>query len=199
MKNKILSILMTLFITLTFTSNTLAKNYTKWDLPENAIARIGKGWTNEFSYSPDGTKLAVAGSFGIWIYDAQTGEELDLYFDSKTSYISVSFSPDGKTLAGGSHDKTIRLWNTDTDTHIRTLKGHTDYVNTVSFSPDGKTIASGSYDKTVRLWNSKTGSLLRTLEGHLSKVNSVSFSPDGKTIASASRDYTIRLWGHKDR
>ncbi|MGK7873463.1 MAG: toll/interleukin-1 receptor domain-containing protein, partial [Xenococcaceae cyanobacterium] len=107
---------------------------------------------------------------------------------------SVSFSPDGKTLASGSADKTIKLWNLETGRKIRTLFGHDDWVRSVSFSPDGKTLASGSEDKTIKLWNLETGREIRTLFGHDSWVRSVSFSPDGKTLATGSNDKTIKLW-----
>ena len=69
------------------------------------------------------------------------------------SVYSVSFSPDGKTLVSGSADNTIKLWNVETGTEIRTLKGHDNTVWRVSFSPDGKTLASSSADKTIKLWN----------------------------------------------
>ena len=64
----------------------------------------------------------------------------------------MSFSPDGNTLASGSWDDTIRLWDVNTGRHIRTLSGHTDSVYSVAFSPDGTTLASGSGDGTVLLW-----------------------------------------------
>jgi WD40 repeat protein len=108
--------------------------------------------------------------------------------------ISVSVSRDGKTLASGSQDKTIKLWNLDTGKEIRTLSGHTEDVWSVSFSPDGKTLASGSDDNTIKLWNLDTGKEISTLSGHTKTVNSVSFSPDGKTLASGSDDNTIKLW-----
>ncbi|KAK3346887.1 hypothetical protein B0T25DRAFT_462128 [Lasiosphaeria hispida] len=108
--------------------------------------------------------------------------------------MAVVFSPDGKTLASGSADKTIRLWDMATGTHQQTLEGHSDYVWAVAFSPDGKTLASGSADKTIRLWDTATGTHQQTLEGHSNDVRAVAFSPDGKTLASGSADKTIRLW-----
>ncbi len=110
---------------------------------------------------------------------------------------SVSFSPDEQTLASGSFDSTIKLWDVKTGQELRTLYGHSNEVWSVSFSPDGHTLASGSLDKTIKLWDVKTGQKVYTLSGHQWGVESVSFSPDGKTLASASSDRTIKLWDVK--
>jgi len=107
---------------------------------------------------------------------------------------SVAFSPDGKTIASGSEDNTIILWDAATGEVRRQLKGHTNMVTSVAFSPDGKTIASGSYDDTIILWDAATGEMKRQLKGHSSGVTSIAFSPDGKTIASGNGDGTIILW-----
>ena len=65
----------------------------------------------------------------------------------------MNLDADGKTLASGSGDKTIKLWDVATGTEIRTLTGHTGGVNSVAFSPDGKILASGSADGTILLWD----------------------------------------------
>src|SRR5437588_2103133 len=66
---------------------------------------------------------------------------------------AVAFSPDGKTLASGSFDMTIKLWDVTSGTQLRTLTGHSGTVDSVAFSPDGKTLASGSNDNTIKLWD----------------------------------------------
>ena len=130
----------------------------------------------------------------VRLWDAETGDPIRTLTGHTDWVWSVSFSPDGRTIASGSRDDTVRFWDVETGEHIRTLTGHTSVVWSVSFSPDGRTLASGSDDNTVRLWDVATGTPIRTLTGHTGSVESVSFSPDGRTIASGSSDRTVRLW-----
>lgn len=107
---------------------------------------------------------------------------------------SVAFSPDGRTLASGSDDNTIKLWNVESGQQTKSLEGHTSSVKAVAFSRDGKTLASGSLDKTIKLWNVESGEQIRSLKDPASSAYSVAFSPDRKTLASASGYGTIKLW-----
>jgi WD40 repeat protein/uncharacterized caspase-like protein len=139
--------------------------------------------------APATLQSSTVNALGQVVYGTQERNRLE----GHSSWVSsVSFNPDGKTLASGSADHTIKLWRSD-GTLLKTLQGHSRSVLSVNFSPDGKLIASTSADKTIKLW-SLDGTLLKTLQGHSDDVNTIKFSPDGKTIASVSADKTIKLW-----
>ena len=117
----------------------------------------------------------------------------------------LTLYPDGKTLATGSIDRTIEVWNkADTDKPRYTLIGHTEGVTAIDFSVDAKRLASGSSDKTVRLWDLATGQAVQILIGHTSEIGAVAFLEDkalaeialakGKALASGSSDGTVIIW-----
>ena len=81
------------------------------NLPEGAKAHLGKSTINDIQFSPDGTRLAVAKGIGIWIYDTDTEKELFLLSGHTRSVISVVFSLNGRKLASGAEDGTIRIWD----------------------------------------------------------------------------------------
>ena len=174
-------------------SLSFAQTYIQRYLPEGAIARFGKGYPYDFKYFPDGTRLAVGSTIGIWIYDTRTGEALD-FLTGHTYYVSrIVFSPDGKTFASMCRwsDQTIRLWDAATGEPKATLIGHTSEINDIVFSPDGnQTLASASDDNTICLWDSVTGDLKATLTAHTGKAKVLAFSPDGSRLASGAVSYT---------
>jgi WD40 repeat protein len=111
-----------------------------------------------------------------------------------SSVFAVAFSSDGKLVASGSYDRTVKLWDTAMRALQLTLEGHSDSVNAVAFSSDGKLVASSSGDGTVKIWDTATGTPQQTLKGHSDSVNTVAFSSDGELVASGSSDHTVKLW-----
>lgn len=112
--------------------------------------------------------------------------------------MSVVFSPNGKTLASASEDKSIRLWNLATGKTIATLRGHTNTVCSVVFSPDGKILASASCDGIVRLWDVASGKNTTTMQLPGTMFCSVAFGPDGNVLAAGSAGWdeeTKSYWG----
>jgi WD40 repeat protein len=105
----------------------------------------------------------------------------------------VAISPDGSTMATGSADWTVQLWDLPTKKRRAILEGHNGAVYCMAFSSDSKRLATGSGDETVRLWDVQTGLQHTTLLGHQSGVTALAFSPDDKTLASAGRDDPVRL------
>lgn len=184
-----------------------------WDPATGKELSRGDGnrmWVETVAISADGKMVASAGQDNtIHLWEAATGKLIHRIPGAppranpnaiagytramyRSKIWSLAFSPDGKTLASGSGDTFVYLWDPATGKQIRRLDGHQHWVRSVAFSPDGKTLASGSQDKSVRLWDPATGKEIRQLAGHAHGVRSVGFSRDGKMLASGS-EHTIAL------
>lgn len=174
------------------------------------------------TFSPDSKWLAgVARNKTLTIWDAARGTVATTLKEHPTGIWNVAFRPDGRQLACN-HSRAIRVWDVDTGKQIRsvptrggslarqsslrtvldiatsrvvrTLIGHTDWVQDVAFSPGGKRLASGSIDRTVKLWDLATGKEILTLSGHDWYVSSIAFGPAGKWLISGSDDRTAKVW-----
>ncbi len=179
-----------------------------WDVARQS--RHGEPFEYAYSahavaFSAHGTILAATGSDEVpngglvehvRLWDVATHRPIGPPLSGHTDWaMSIAFSPDGRTLASASDDKTVRLWDVARHRALgQPLTGHSKEVVDVAFGPDGSTLASASRDGTVRLWDVATGQpLAPAFNSHSGSVNSVAFSRDG-TLASASDDKTVRLW-----
>ena len=215
MKYTFCFVLAVLFIALTIISALYAQDSHQWHLPEGAKMRFGKGAINKVASAPDGTRLAIGSSIGVWIYDIETSKALDLFPMYGVS--CLAFSPDGKTFAclcKGESDA-VHLWETATGKYIQRLLltgREENSIESIAFSPDGRTLAIGWGAGGISWLDTKTEALSQHFDmQHRWGVLSLAFSPDGALLASCGEDSTVRLWdlktgkhariliGHNDR
>jgi WD40 repeat protein len=119
-----------------------------------------------------------------------------LTLGGKSQVQTAAFSPDGKQIITGSRESTLKLWDAEKGTEIRTFSGHGNEVRGVAFSPDGTHVASASGDGTVKVWEVENGKEVLTIKVVMNYVNGVAFTPDGKQIATAAsgNDGPVKVW-----
>ena len=133
------------------------KDYTKWELPKAAKARLGKGGINAIQFSPDGTRLAVGSNIGVWLYDVETGKELSVFAGMCRA---IAFSPDGRYLANGGGKYTmaeLQVWDITTGQKVSLMDGLSS-ASALRFSSDSKTLVSlRSWGDTISQLDIETG------------------------------------------
>ena len=159
-------------------------DYTRWNLPKGAKARLRRGSIKGISFSPDGTRIAVGRATGVWLYDAHTGAELALLTDHTSLTGDVAFSPDGKTLASGYGD--ISLWDIDTGKLLKSFRREESAIKALKIIDDGKTLFCESFDGSVRLWDVNTDVKKDFYPSSSRGFNGMLRSITGRTVTTAA-------------
>jgi WD40 repeat protein len=174
---------------------------TRWDVASGKelgrFALIGPKSLFFPCLSHDGKELYLThpetGYPYVRVFDAETGKERLLARHTGPVF-AVAIGADGKLLASGGADGTVRLWDLATGALRRTLTGHQYRVLSVAFSRDGKLLASAGADRIVRLWDPTTGEQVQALTGAGGLIRDVAISPDGNTVAAAEGEGAARVW-----
>ncbi len=152
---------------------------------------FGGGW------APDGQRLVIGGEGDATarVWDAATGAELLVFRGHAGGVCSARWSPDGRTIATGSRDGAVKLWDAATGQVIRTLfhSAAEFSVTVVAWSPDGKRLATHSSDGVGRIWDVAAGTELVTFTGHTSDVWVIVWSRSGERLFTGG-DNTVRVW-----
>jgi len=166
------------------------------------------------AFSPDGSLLVAGGKDSLTIWACKSGQYTQLVQKATETPRCLSFSADGRTLATGSDDGVVRLWDMPSAGERAALRVHENVVRSVAFSPDGRRLVSSAQDARIILWDTVRNTAIRSfLEETPNPVRIVAFSPDGRDLAvgeigSYPTDVTvldletgavrIRLTGHAE-
>lgn len=150
-------------------------------------------------YSPDGRRIAAAGSVyreeqragEVMVLDAETGEST---MSAPAPVSNCAFSPDSRRLAAACIDGTLKVWDVKKGRKLHTYAGHFSVVSACAYSPDGRRIVSSSWDNTLRVWEADRGGGQHSLVRHSDYITGYAFSPDGRHLVSASEDCTLKVW-----
>jgi RNA polymerase sigma factor (sigma-70 family) len=185
---------------------TETKTVQLWDLTKRKFAANLKGDLYRFhcaAFSPDG-KYALAGG-GEWkaggvslvaVWDVETKKQVKKIEGHNDSVLNMCFSPDGKTFATCSKDKTIRISNWETGKDVKVLRGHGHWVESIVFTADGKTLVSCSHDGTIRFWD--WGNAVEIEKQRIAAmpgpVRVVTFTPDWSLLVAAGALKTLKFF-----
>ncbi|MBI3724638.1 serine/threonine protein kinase, partial [bacterium] len=150
----------------------------------------------DLSFSPDSRRMAIATRDGfLRIVSVPDGAPVMEPFPSGGGLVSLSWSPDARSLASGNDDGTTFLWDSATGKQIAKLPGPAgSCTQIVAWSRDSKTLATGRTDGTIAVWDVETCTCSKTLQGARTTVYGVSWSPDGRRLVAGGMDHTVSVW-----
>lgn len=159
-----------LVVSVVFLPNIEAQETIQWKLPEGAKVRLSKGVITDMQLSPDGSKLAIASSVEVRLYDVDTGAESVLLTKNTDLVGSVAFSPNGTKLVYTSGEKKCYVWNLSNNKIITTFNTNESSYKSLKILADEKTLVAHTWTDTFVLWDITNGELLDLISPKASKI-----------------------------
>ncbi len=164
----------------------------KWALPEDAIARLGRGSVLDMAFSPDGQYFAVASGIGLWLYELPTLSPIALWDTERGMTGSVNFLPDSRRIVTSTSLENLKVWDVQNGACVVQIeKPNKEQISRLVFSQDGQHIVAVSYegDRKIYVWCAHTGTKISETEiQHPYKVYPLCFSPDLSLLAGKNSD-----------
>ncbi len=177
-----------------------------WDATTGEVRarqRVGIKPLSAIHYTPNGKNIVVGSWDGlVHVLDPEANEVQRLVLPDEDIYNAVNdiaISPDGRLVAAGTKDRTVRVFDLASGELVTSLRGHGGFIEGLAFSPDGTVLASASEDTTVGLWNTADWTSGGVMRGHLATVRGVVWSPDGAALTTVGLDDTLRIWNAGSR
>lgn len=158
------------------------------------LIRYGLGKLEQFAWSPDGKQIAAASSIGVYLFEAETLEQIR-FIGTDVNLNCIAYSPDGKIIAVGNY-RGVQFWSVQSGKQVKAfpIDGFIYGLREILFTPDGKKLVARDYN-TASIWNVETGELVRQIEADYG-INDVAISSDGTQIA-VGEGRNVQIWNMK--
>lgn len=176
-----------------------------WDIEKGKLIHTISGLVShcriwQICCSPNNEQIAVAGKQRIYICYIEPGKLKHVLKEHMSSLEAICYSPNGRQLASGELNGTVRIYDTEMGQLVHTLMGHDGCIREICYSLDSEQLASAGPGlengnaEVINIWNAKNGVLIRTLQRHDAPINDICYSPINNQLMSVVYNVELEIW-----